>query len=284
VPEGDPNPARRGPKIAAAACSSLVYPVFRSFPFRGMGRLRPYLPVPESGTPVVSFRGGPTLRLDLAEAHQRDLFFGLYDRLELSLMRRALAAGGDFVDVGAHIGFYSVAAARAVTPLGGRVLAFEPNPVAREQLTANLRLNDLDVEVVPKAVGDAPGRAVLHVPATRDPSWSSLRPGHFEEGDPIEVEVTTVDAEVAARELRPAFVKIDVEGLELAVLAGMQHVLDEHRPVLLVEVSEGTADEAAALLARRGYDHYRVGRRLARGFGDVRGIFNAVFVPDGHAL
>ena len=74
---------------------------------------------------------------------------------------------GDFVDVGAHVGLYTVAAALHGP---GRVLAFEPNPSAREQLGENLALNDCaNVLVVPKAVGDAPGTALLHVPANAGP-------------------------------------------------------------------------------------------------------------------
>src|SRR5215204_1555377 len=158
------------------------------------------------------------MRLDLRESLQRDFLFGLYDRRELDLVREHLG-DGDFVDVGAHVGLYTVAAALHGP---GRVLAFEPNPSAREQLGENLALNRCaNVLVVPKAVGDAPATALLHVPTTPDPSFSSLAGGRFAEGEPIDVEVTTVDAEVEAAGLRPSVVKIDVEGGELAVVGGM---------------------------------------------------------------
>ena len=250
-----------------------LYPIFRRVDFRGKGRLRRILPVRAEGTAVASFPGGFRLKLDLRESLQRDFLFGLYDRRELDLVREHLG-GGDFVDVGAHVGLYTVAAALHGP---GRVLAFEPNPSAREQLDENLALNHADdVLVVPKAVGDAPGTALLHVPTTPDPSFSSLAGGRFAEGEPIDVEVTTVDAEVEAAGLAPSVVKIDVEGGELAVVGGMQRTLERHRPVLLVEVNEASARELAQKLD--GYSGFWVGRGLEP-LASGRGLFNALFLP-----
>jgi FkbM family methyltransferase len=250
-----------------------LYPLFRRVDFRGKGRLRRIVPVRGKGTAEAGFPGGVRLRLDLRESLQRDFLFGLYDRRELELVREHLGEG-DFVDVGAHVGMYTVAAAKATT---GRVLAFEPNPSARAQLVENLSLNACrNVLLVPKAAADTPGRALLHVPATSDPSFSSLDPGRFAEGEPIAVEVTTVDAEVAAAGLRPSVVKIDVEGGELRVVGGMTATIAKDRPVLLVEVSEGSARELTARL--EGYSGFRVGRRLEP-LESGRGLFNALFVP-----
>ena len=256
--------------------SRTVYPLFRRVDFRGKGRLRRHLPVPDHGRPTVRLAGGVRLRLDLGESLQRDFFFGLYDQAELRLLRRELRAGGDFVDVGAHIGMYTVAAA-SVLRGRGRVLAFEPNPSARAQLEENLALNDLDnALVVAAAAGSAPGEAELHVPATPDPSFSSLEAGRFGEGEPVPVRVTTVDEEVDAAKLSPAVVKIDVEGGELDVVAGMRRVL-ERRPLLIVEVSESSGAQLERLLQGRGYEAFRVaGRKLTPGLGGT-GLFNAVF-------
>jgi FkbM family methyltransferase len=250
-----------------------LYPLFRRFDFRGKGRLRRTLPVRSTGTAEITLAGGARLRLDLRESLQRDFLFGLYDRRELGLVLEQLGEG-DFVDVGSHVGLYAVTAARAT---GGRVLAFEPNPLARAQLLQNIALNSLrNVAVVPKAVADAPGRALLHVPATPDPSFSSLDAGRFAEGEPVEVEVTTVDAEVEAAGLQPTVVKIDVEGGELRVVEGMRRTIATYRPALLVEVTEQSARELAGRLD--GYSGSRVGRGLEP-LESGRGLFNALFVP-----
>lgn len=255
-----------------------LYPFFRRVDFRGKGRLRRVLPVPSRGVVEAGFPDGMRLRLDLRESLQRDFFFGLYDRAELRLVREWLREGGDFVDVGAHIGMYSVAAALAVGSRG-RVLAFEPNPAARTQLEANVALNGCEnVIVSASAVRDRVGETLLHVPATPDPSFSSLEAGRFAEGEPVRVETTTVDAAIREHGLRPAAVKIDVEGGELAVVAGMEETL-EARPVLLVEVDESTGPELERRLSERGYQAHRVGRRLEPGLAGRSGLYNAVFDP-----
>jgi FkbM family methyltransferase len=254
----------------------VVYPVFRRVDFRGKGRLRGVLPVPAEGTPVVRFPGDVRLRLDLRESLQRDFYFGLYDRFELELMARHLV--GDMVDVGAHVGMYAIRAARELRGRG-RVLAFEPNPPAREQLEHNVALNGCDnVVVLAAAAGAGAGRATLHVPASDDPSFSSLEGDRFAEGAPVEVEVTTVDDAVAARALRPSFVKVDVEGREVDVLRGTSKTVEEFRPVLLVEVNERSAAEAQQLLP--GYRAERVTRRGLSSLAGGAGLFNALFTPD----
>ena len=256
-----------------------VYPLFRRVDFRGKGRLRAWMPVRSEGTAVAGFPGGMRLGLDLRESLQRDYLFGLYDRYELELVRRHLRGSGDFVDVGAHIGMYTVAASLALRGRG-RVLAFEPNPAARLQLEENLAINGCDNVIVSgRAVADAVGASFLHVPETPDPSFSSLEASRFPEGEPVPVETTTLDREVDAVSLRPAMVKVDVEGSELRVLAVMERTL-ESRPVLLVEVSAESGTELERRLEPLGYRAFRVAhRRLEPGLVGGRGLFNALFLP-----
>jgi FkbM family methyltransferase len=225
----------------------------------------------------VRFPRGVRLRLDLRESLQRDFYFGLYDQAELRLTADRLS--GDFVDVGAHIGMYTIRAARELRGRG-RVLAFEPNPAARAQLEENVALNACDnVIVVGAAVGASRGRSTLHVPASPDPSFSSLEAGRFPEGRPLDVEVTTVDAAVAVHELRPSLVKVDVEGGEVDVVRGMAETVEKFRPSVLVEVSEKSAPKVQRLLA--GYRALRVARgRLVSGLDGCTGLFNALFSPE----
>jgi FkbM family methyltransferase len=255
-----------------------LYPLFRRVDFRGKGRLRRWLSVPREGRPVVSFPGGVRLRLDLRESLQRDFLFGLYDRRELELVREHLGAG-DFVDVGAHIGMYTVAAAVTLGPRG-RVLAFEPHPEARHQLAANVELNGCtNVVISDAAVAEQPGELLLHVPATPDPSFSSLAPDRFHEGEPVRVRAVTLDDEVRRLGLAPAAIKIDVEGTELGVLAGGRETL-EARPLLVVEVGPETAAEAERQLVELGYRAFRVTpRSLEPDVSSAGGLFNAVFLP-----
>lgn len=254
----------------------VLYPLFRRVDFRGKGRLRARLPVPDHGRVVARFPRGVRLRLDLRESLQRDFYFGLYDQHELRLVTRQLG-DGDFVDVGAHIGIYTVTASNALRGRA-RVLAFEPNPTARAQLMENLELNQCDnVVVVDAAATDTAGTALLHVPASRDPSFSSLAPGRFVEGEPVSVAATTIDEAVAQHALRPAVIKIDVEGGEIDVVRGAQRTVATARPALLIEVNDASAQEVALLL--EDYQGFRIARRRLEPLAGGSGLFNAWFLP-----
>lgn len=152
------------------------------------------------------------------------------------------------VDVGAHAGDRVVAFRR----LGAEVTAVEPQPImARWLRLAHGR--DAGVRVVEAACGPADGRAVLHVNRA-NPTVSTLSDAFVEatrgavgwEGQrwdgAAEVPVTTLDA-LAAAHGPPDFIKIDVEGFEAEVLAG----LTAPPPRLSFEVT--TAAQAAGLSA-----------------------------------
>jgi FkbM family methyltransferase len=124
--------------------------------------------------------------------------------------------------LGAHHGFFSIAAAR----LGARVYAFEPVDANLRRLHRNIELNGADVAVVAAAVSDAAGRLGL----ARGKSSAQWR---MEPGD----EVTSVSLDDFARDHpAPRVVKIDVEGAELRVLRGAERLLREHRPILVCEL------------------------------------------------
>jgi FkbM family methyltransferase len=248
--------------------------MLRRVDFRGKGRLRPLFRVPTSGRRVVRYPSGLLLQLDLSERHQQDLFFGLFERRELRALQAVMELGGDMVDVGAHIGMFTLTAARAAA-VG-----------SREQLDANVLLNGCNnVVVLEMAASDESGHRLLTVPATPDPSWSSLEPRTFEPGGTLTVETTTIDAEVEARRLRPSFLKIDVEGHELHVLAGAERTLESQRPLVLCEVSTTTALPAAAFFHRIGYSPVRVLQRsFVDGVGPLAGIFNVFFAPNSQSL
>lgn len=164
----------------------------------------------------------------------------------------AFLGPGDLgIDVGAHVG----SRVRAWRRLGARVVAVEPQP----DLVRVLRLffgRDAGVVLAPVALGARPGTARLGV-STATPTVSSMSPEWREtvtadrrfagvrwDGS-VEVAVTTLDALVAENG-EPAFCKVDVEGFELDVLAGLS------RPVraLSFEYLPAAHDAALAVLAR----------------------------------
>jgi hypothetical protein len=71
----------------------------------------------------------------------------------------------------------------------------------------------------------------------------------------IQVQVSTVDAEVASGLPAPQFMKMDVEGHELSVLKGAKKTLEQHRPAMILEVLRNH-DEIAELLRGYGYQFF----------------------------
>ena len=134
--------------------------------------------------------------------------------------------GGVAVDVGAHVGTFTVPLARRVGPRG-LVVAVEPTPRTAGALRRTLALNGLQDRVALHecAAGSGEGRARLHVAAVG--SHNSLLPLGDEGAGEVEVAVRTLDAIVP--EGRPASViKVDAEGMELEVLRGAGRVLAEN--------------------------------------------------------
>ena len=152
------------------------------------------------------------------------------------LLTRLLVSGMTFVDVGAHIGLLTLAGARAVGPQG-RVVAFEPTPITFDLLVRALAINGLSdrVEALCLACGARPERRAFHVQTVL--GHSSLldpAPAYSERGaSRIEVDVVCLD-DVLPIGAQVDVVKIDVEGAELDVLAGMARILREHPDLAII--------------------------------------------------
>lgn len=148
--------------------------------------------------------------------------------------RRLIRPGMRVLDVGAHIGYYTSLFSRLVGEKGA-VYAFEPHPENFAVLTRNARRGN--VRRFNLAVGDRSGHVTLHL--SPGSSNHSLMPGYTESRGTLQVECAVLDDLFAAGELPPVdFVKIDVEGGELAALNGMERLLAASpRAALLVELN-----------------------------------------------
>jgi FkbM family methyltransferase len=179
------------------------------------------------------------------------------DPVLLRLVSEVVQAGDTVWDVGANVGLFSFAAAVAAGP-SGSVLAVEPDAVMAGLLRRSAALNKghAPVEVLPSAISDELSVARFNV-ARRNRSTSYLDGfGTSEAGGVRSTELAlTVTLDWLARRFpAPDVLKIDVEGAELAVLAGGPSVL-RGRPSVICEVSQ---DEAAVgeLLRAHGYAVY----------------------------
>jgi FkbM family methyltransferase len=162
---------------------------------------------------------------------------------------------GTFIDVGAHVGFFALSAARQMRDQG-RVIAIEPHPIRCAMLRSNIAANRVNnVDVVEAAVTDYTGRAAIYdlspelAAHPRDVSFNALG------GRPIDVEAVTLDSLCKRYQLTElALVKIDVEGFEVQVLRGMASTLRQLRPLIIFEALDEVALRACTeLLLAAGY-------------------------------
>lgn len=157
------------------------------------------------------------------------------------LFRRYVPEDGIVLDVGAHAGQFAKLFARLAPR--GRVYAFEPSDYARGILTQALAAaRARNVEVIPAALSDIGGEAVLRTPVKASGSLGfgiahlGADSGVRETVDQA-VPLTTLDAFVAERRLeRLDFIKADVEGWEARAIAGGLQAIARFRPALWLEV------------------------------------------------
>jgi len=195
------------------------------------------------------------------------VFYDDYEPQTREAVESLLAPGMTFIDLGAHIGYYTLIAARTVGTQG-RVFAFEPNPRPRTSLEKNVAENGFTarVRVVPCAIWDSQRR--LHFCA--DPTYSDA--GHLVAGgdaiaDSFEVDAVSLDS-FLEREDWPAvhLVKMDVEGAEFAAIKGMRSTIERNPGLRIIfEFNRDTLPESASrpedlfrLLQASGFKRFRI--------------------------
>jgi FkbM family methyltransferase len=175
--------------------------------------------------------------------------YGGYARHELLLLgdvaaalRRSESRAPSFFDVGANIGNHALFMALQ----GCAVFAFEPYAPVREELRRKFAANPgLSVRVFD--FGLAERDALLRF---RAPSGSNRGTGSFaEEGGPAELALPVRRGDAALMEIgspKIDILKIDVEGFERQVLAGLARSISKDRPVILFELSQRTRESLGA--------------------------------------
>lgn len=168
---------------------------------------------------------------------------------------QAVKPGDVVFDVGAHIGCFTLKAARKVGE-SGRVVSFEPSSENFKLLSLNVSSNNYtNSKLFNVAVGAAPGTATLHL-GNRRGTNSLLSEANVDQVGVEEVPIRTLDSVAEELELSKVdFLKIDVEGFELEVLKGAQNVLSSHHPSIAMETHGfGASDEEIGrFLADFGY-------------------------------
>ena len=187
---------------------------------------------------------------DLLTRHM--LIEGMYQQEVLAAFE-LLRPGYLVLDVGGHHGLMAIVAAKKLLP-GGKVISFEPNPFARAIFNENCALNGIrNVQVETCALSDHRGTAKFYL-QKGSVSWNSSFFKDFacqngrDEVEEREVQVSTLDEYVAARSLKPAFLKIDAEGSEFLILKGAMRTIEKCRPIVSMEFNPESAVAAGTTI------------------------------------
>jgi FkbM family methyltransferase len=170
--------------------------------------------------------------------------YGEYNWFEAQLLLQLLRPDDVVIEVGANIGSHTVGLAKAVGPRG-QVYAFEPQRVVFQLLCANVALNSLLwAHCVQAAVGLTQGQvSVPVVEYTRAGNFGGVPMLPPQAGGET-VPLLTLDSCMKLDRLR--LLKIDVEGMEQAVIEGARGLITRYRPFLYVE--NDRPDRSAALI------------------------------------
>ena len=161
--------------------------------------------------------------------------------------------GEVFVDVGAHIGTYTIPIAKKVGEMG-KVVSFEPHPKSIDLLERNIVLNQINnVVLIKHPVSDSIKKVLFRL--SKDPPTSGIETDDKNESV-IEMDAIDLDTALSEQKLtRIDWLKIDVEGKELDVLKGSKNILKKYSPKIIIEMfNKETIKESIKILESEGYE------------------------------
>lgn len=187
--------------------------------------------VDDDGRRCIIDDGGYTLFLDDLDSLLLTRY-GCHESANIDLVNNSVGEGDTFVDVGAHIGYYTIFASKIVGETG-KVFAFEPDPTNFALLEKNIKANGCEnVIAIQKAVSNKTGTDALYISPDNsgdnriydsDLGWKT-----------VDVETVRLDDYFKDYDTDIRFVKIDVQGVEGSVLQGMKSILQKNDDVMLL--------------------------------------------------
>ncbi|MCS7287388.1 MAG: FkbM family methyltransferase [Anaerolineae bacterium] len=175
-----------------------------------------------------------------------------YEPEACQILMSLICPGWKCVDVGAHLGYFTLLLAHLVGDTG-HVFAFEALPENARWLRENIALNGFTLRVTVENVAVSDGKQPfvrLNAPLYYTSEWSIVRPSPIHRS--IEARAICLDAYFVQG---PGldFIKIDIEGAEFMALQGSQTILLRDRPFLLIELHGDEGQRAAHFLLEMGY-------------------------------
>ena len=209
---------------------------------------------------IMDFDLSSSVQKEMSETLCADKY---YENATTAFLMRTIKPGDTVIDVGAHVGYFTLLMAVLVGP-SGRVLSFEPNPENYQRLLNHLAINGLtNVTPFHMAVGDKCGVVDLWINkdndgghAVYDVGMLAMNTKSRAHPQRYPVWMTTIEAVCTKH---PSVMKVDVEGGEHNVLKGCPNgplvvVSEIHRPGLVFLGSN--EDKYRAYMDSRGYTTY----------------------------
>ena len=159
---------------------------------------------------------------------------GRYEPATTQLFHDALKPGMVVIDIGAHVGYYTLLAAKLVGPTG-QIYAFEPEPGNHATLEKNIELNNYgNIVATQMAVSDQKANATMYLTSLDSGRHSLFQHGLPKQGT-TQIETTTLDYFLESQGWPQVdLMKVDVEGAEVAVLDGMTQLLAKSPQLKLI--------------------------------------------------
>lgn len=211
---------------------------------------------------------GEKMSFYLPEGNQI-FYYGFCEANLAIFLLRLIKPGETFIDIGANIGYYSKLASFLVGE-SGKVLAIEATP--RTFLTLKINcLPQKNITAFNVALSDSTQDLTLTDYGPKYSGSNSLNPllpktvKDFiqTKGKTLNIKTTALDDLLKGTEIKPDFIKLDVEGYESKILSGMATVLNKSRPILSVEMCrhpewQDNVNETFRILSEKDYQPYEI--------------------------
>jgi len=212
---------------------------------------------------TLRIKAGPLTGLRWIAWSGKRFLAGTYEPCKTAAVVRSVKPGQTTFDVGGHVGYYAIIQAQLAGPQG-HVYVFEPRPLNISYIKQHIRINNIDnITLIESAVSDKSGVSQFE-------SRVGTGTGHLSREGNLRVKTIVIDALIEDGYPAPDFLKIDVEGSEIAVLNGARKTIADHRPKLLVATHGDTEHEFVLnFLKQHQYQHEILNENATKGDTEI---------------
>lgn len=206
-------------------------------------------------------RKGINYDLDISHVVDHAIYYG-YPEDEMKIVEDAIRKASTIIDIGANIGAFSLHFA-GLNPKA-RVIGFEPHPRTYARAVKNIGLNSFsNIKLINLGLGRSKETVRLYEVNEHNPGMNRILATESDKPS-VEIRIDTLDSVLAGMSVgKVDFIKIDVEGYEMAVLEGAKQTLAS-KPLLFIELDDvnlrdqgGSALQLVQLLRGSGYTEFR---------------------------